>query len=288
MGFLMKKIAILCDSSVSLTKEEAKALEVHIAPLIITNNNKTYVDGVDITNIELNNMLRNNEDVTTSQPNLGLMIEMLEDLVKENYDHIFVLSVGTALSGAFGGFSHAVNEVNADNISLFNTFSITGPVQQCVRAIRKMNQEDKSIEDMKQTIQTIIDNQVSYLYPETLTQVIKSGRVSRASATVASLLKVRVLLCLENKAEAIEKLAIARSNKKIFEAIIKDFVKHNVTPATHDVYLLESEGMDTLLDFKDYLTNALGEFKDYFVNLPAAVATHGGLGCIAVQWCPKV
>lgn len=284
----MKKIAILCDSSVSLTTKEVNELDVHIAPLIITNNNVTYIDGVDITNVELNNMLRNNEDVTTSQPNIGGIIEILQDLKSQNYDHIFILSIGTALSGAYSSFVHAVNEVGHDNITLFNTYSITGPVQQGVRAIRKMNEAGKSIEEITDVLNNIFDHQVSYLYPKTLTQVIKSGRVSRASATVASLLKVRVLLALETKAEAIEKLAIARSNKKIFEAIVTDFQKHLVTPETHDIYLLESEGMDTLLEFKDFLFNSLGEFKHFFVNLPAAVATHGGLGCIAIQWCPKI
>lgn len=284
----MKKIAILCDSSVSLTTEQVNELDVHIAPLIITNNNVSYIDGVDITNVELNNMLRNNEDVTTSQPSIGATIEILQDLKTQNFDHIFILSIGTALSGAYSSFVHAVNEVGQENITLINTYSITGPVQQGVRAIRKMNEDGKSIEEITAALNNIFDNQISYLYPKTLTQVIKSGRVSRASATVASLLKVRVLLALENKAEAIEKLAIARSNKKIFEAIVSDFKKHLVAPETHDIYLLESEGMDTLLEFKEFLFDSLGEFKHFFVNLPAAVATHGGLGCIAVQWCPKI
>lgn len=283
----MKKIAIVCDSSVSLTNEQVKEFDVHIAPLIITNNNVSYVDGVDITNIELNNMLRNHEKVTTSQPSIGGIIEILETLRNENYDHIFILSIGTSLSGAMSGFTHAVNEVAMDNITLYNTNSITGPVQQGVRAIRSLNEQGKTIDEIKTTLESIFSDQISYLYPENLHQVIQSGRVSRASATVASLLRVRVLLCLDNDAEAIEKLAIARSNKKIFEAIINDFKRNFVTPQTHDVYLLESEGMATLLEFKDYLFEAMGEFKHYFVNLPAAVATHGGLGCIAVQFCRK-
>lgn len=284
----MKKIAIIADSSISFSKEDELKYDVIIAPLTITHNNVSYVDGVDIDNVALNNLLRHNEHVTTSQPNIGTIIEILESCKKESYDHIFILSIGTSLSGAFGGFQHALNEVALDNISLINTYSIAGPVQQMVKCIRKANQEGDSIEAIQVKLDNIIDHQVSYLFPESLKQVIQSGRVSRASATVASLLKVNVLLCLKNKDTAIEKLAIARTRRKIYQAIVDDFIKNNVTPLTHDLYLLESEGMERLLEFKDYVTEKLGEFTSSFVNLPAAVATHGGLGCIAIQFCPKL
>lgn len=284
----MKKIAIIADSSISFSKEDVKTYDVIIAPLMITHNNKTYIDGVDIDNITLNNLLRNNEHVTTSQPNLGTIIEILEDCKAQDYDHIFILSIGTALSGALGAFTHSLNDVPLDNVTLVNTYSIAGPVQQMVRAIRHYNAEGASIEDITAKVNNIVDHQVSYLFPETLKQVIQSGRVSRASATVASLLRVNVLLCLKNKDEAIEKLAVARTKRKIYQAIVDDFIANNVSVATHDIYLLESEGMERLLEFKEYLTEKMGEFKSHFINLPAAVATHGGLGCIAIQWCPKI
>lgn len=284
----MKNIAIIADSSISFSKEDEVLYDLIIAPLTITHNNTSYVDGVDIDNIALNNLLRNNEHVTTSQPNLGTIISILEDCKTKNYDHIFILSIGTSLSGAYGAFQHALNEVPLDNVSLINTYSIAGPVQQMVKVIRKYNELGLSIEEIEAKVNNVVDHQVSYLFPETLKQVIQSGRVSRASATVASLLRVNVLLCLKNKDAAIEKLAVARTRKKVYQAIVDDFIANNVTPLTHDIYLLESEGMERLLEFKEYMSEKLGEFKESFINLPAAVATHGGLGCIAIQWCPKL
>lgn len=284
----MKNIAIIADSSISFSKEDEVLYDLIIAPLTITHNNTSYVDGVDIDNIALNNLLRNNELVTTSQPNLGTIISILEHCKTKNYDHIFILSIGTSLSGAYGAFQHALNEVPLDNVSLINTYSIAGPVQQMVKVIRKYNELGLSIEEIEAKVNNVVDHQVSYLFPETLKQVIQSGRVSRASATVASLLRVNVLLCLKNKDAAIEKLAVARTRKKVYQAIVDDFIANNVTPLTHDIYLLESEGMERLLEFKEYMSEKLGEFKESFINLPAAVATHGGLGCIAIQWCPKL
>lgn len=288
MTYTMKKIAIVCDSSVSFTPEELEMFDVIIAPLTITHNGKSYLDQITITKEEVNDLLRTHTKITTSQPNIGTMIEIFESLKSQDLDHIFVLSIGTALSGSYPAFIHAANDVGLENITIINTYSITGPVQQGVRAIRMMNENGKSIEEITETLTKIFDDQVSYVYPHTLDQVVASGRMSRAASTIASVFKVKPLLYLENKGDAIEKRGIARTDKKIFQMMVDDFVEHHILPHTHDIYLLESEGMKTLNDFKDYLFEKLGEYNHFIINLPAAVATHAGLGTISIQWCPKI
>lgn len=284
----MQNIAIICDSSVSFTPEQVKEFDVYIAPLTITHNNIAYIDQVTITQNEVNDLLRNKQIVTTSQPNLGTMIDILTEVKAKQYDHVFILSIGTALSGSYPAFLHAVNDVEIDNVTVINTYSITGPVQQGVRAIRDMNQKGKSIKEIEDYLDYLFSNQVNYVYPHTLDQVVMSGRMSRRAQKVASLLRVKPILVLENKGESIEKLGLGRTDKKVFQLLVDDFIKYNVTPQTHDLYLLESEGMDTLIAFRDFLFDKLGEFHYYVINLPAAVATHAGLGTIAIQWCPKL
>lgn len=93
------------------------------------------------------------------------------------------------------GFTHGLENVKLDNCTLINSSPISGPMKQRVRVIRSMNEADKSIEEITTTIMNMSDDQVPYLFPEAFDAVIQSGRVSRASATVASLLKVRVLAC---------------------------------------------------------------------------------------------
>ena len=284
----MKKIAIVCDSSVSFTKDEVTKYDVYIAPLTITHNNQSYIDQETITKEEVNDLLRQKQIITTSQPNIGRMMDIFEEIKSKDYDYTIVLSIGTALSGSYGAFNHAAQEVELENYTVINTYSITGPVQQGVRAIRKMNEDGASIEEILDYLYYIYDNQVSYVYPHTLDQVVLSGRMSKAASKIASLLKVKPILHLENKAESIEALGIARTDRRIFKLLVEDFVKHNVSPLTHDLYLLESEGMETLESFRDYLFDKMGEFEYYIINLPAAVATHAGLGTIAIQWCPKL
>lgn len=284
----MKKIAIICDSSVSFTQAEIEAFEVYIAPLTIIHNNTVFIDQVTITENEVNDLLRNHEIVKTSQPNLGTIYELFESVVKKDYDHIFALSIGTALSGTYGSMEMVKQDLNISNMTVINTHSITGPVQQAVHAIRKMNQDGYTIEQIEVYLDHFFSHQVSYIYPQTLDQVIASGRVSKTAAKVASLLKIKPILYLENKGESIEKLGVARSERRIFMLLVNDLVRHNVMPETHDIYLLHSEGLDTLKRFQAFLIEAIGPFTIKVVHLPAAVATHAGIGTLALQWCYKI
>ncbi|WP_323615740.1 DegV family protein [Erysipelothrix rhusiopathiae] len=284
----MKKIAIICDSSVSFTQAEIETFGVYIAPLTIIHNNTVYIDQVTITENQVNDLLRNHEVVKTSQPNLGTIYELFEKVMREGYDHIFALSIGTALSGTYSSMEMVRQDLKIENMSVINTHSITGPVQQAVAAIRKMNEEDYSVEQIEVYLDHFFSNQISYIYPQSLDQVIASGRVSKTAAKVASLLKIKPVLYLENKGESIEKLGVARSERRIFSLLVNDLVHHDVKPDTHDIYLLHSEGLDTLKRFQDFLTESLGPFTIKIVNLPAAVATHAGIGTLALQWCYKI
>lgn len=284
---LMKKIAIVSDSGISFTEEEVKHFDVYIAPLTVTHNNKTYEDQITITNEDMHELLRNKEAMSTSQPNLGKMMELLEEIKTKDYDYTIVLAMGTALSGTYPTFVHAAKETGIENCTVFNTQSISGPPQQAVRAIRYMNEHGKSINEILEYLYYLFDHQVSYLYPKTLERVVLSGRMSKTASKIVSLLKVKPVLHLEVGDESIETLGIARTDKKNFQSVVNSFIKHNVLPETHDVYLMESEGMDRLESFKTYLTDKIGDFKYYIITLPAAVAIHGGLGTIAIQFAPK-
>ena len=283
----MKKIAIISDSGISFTKEEIEKFDVYIAPLTVTHDNTTYEDQITISNNDMHELLRNKEQMSTSQPNLGKMIDLLEEIKLKDYDYTIVLAMGTALSGTYPTFVHAAKETNIQNCTVFDTHSISGPPQQAVRAIRYMNEHGKSINEILEYLYYLFDHQASYLYPETLERVVLSGRMSKTASKIASLLKVKPILKLEVGDESIETLGLGRTDKKNFQSVVNSFIKHNVIPSTHDVYLMESEGMERLESFKSYLTDKLGDFKYYIITLPAAVAIHGGLGTIAIQFAPK-
>lgn len=283
----MKKIAIVCDTSASMTPEQIKQTGVTEVALTIIHNGKEYLDQETITNQEVNDLLRENKVVTTSQPNLGLLIDVFTKLKKDGYDHIFALPLTRHLSGTYNSFEQAINEVGLDNITLIDTQTLIGPIQKAVDVINEANKAGDSIKRMTEKLYHLFDNTESYLLPLNLKQLKASGRISSAAATMASLLKIKVVLKIKNKALNIDKFDTARTEAKSVDIVIDDLVKHNVKPETHDIYMLHSEGKAFLDRFVDRLTERLGTFKVNISELPSSLATHAGLGTIAIQYTLK-
>lgn len=283
-----KKIAIVTDSSVSFSKKEINKYDVHVLPSIITHNNKTYLDQITITTEEVNEIINNNEIVTTSQPNIGMMIETFESIKSQNYDYTIILTVSKYISGGSSSFNQAAQMVMLENYSVVDTLSAVGPAQQGVRAIRKMTEEGASIEEILNYLDFLFANQITYIFPNSLKHIVKSGRVSKTAAGIASILKIKTVLYLKRYGKSVEKLGIARTDKRIFDMIIKSFKENNINPTSYDLYLSENMAKDQVKKFKKYLFKKLGEFNYHIVELPAVLSTHTGTKTLGIQWCLKL
>lgn len=284
----MKNIAIVCDSSISFTNEEIEKYDVFVVPNIIMHNEKEYLDLVTINNQELYSLLKQNETVTTSQPNLGDVIETFEKIKEGNYDHVIVLTISSALSGGFNAFNQGAKQSGIKNCTVIDTKTVGGPVQQAIKAIRKLNEEGKSLEEIFDFLDYLFAHQSSYIIPETLHQIVASGRLSKTAGKLATLLKVKVALLIDSKGETIDRLAVARTDKKLFDSIVNHIVQNGVKPEGYDLYFLESDAMKQVEAFKDYVLDKIGKFKYEIKELPAGLSVHAGVGTIVLQWCPKI
>lgn len=282
----MKKIAIVVDSSASFTPEEVKETGVYVAPLTIIYNGKEYVDQVTITNDEVAQLLNDNAVITTSQPNLGTLINLFEDIKSKNYDHVIALPISRHLSGTYAAFKQAADEVGLDNITIVDNLTLIAVIQHATHKIIELNNEGKDIDEILAALQNIWDNTESYLIPKSLKQLKASGRISPAAGTLASLLRIKPVLKLWNKGETIDKFDTARTDAKTYDIVIKDLIKNNVTPKTHKLYFLEAKGAAELEAFKTAIENELGVFHSHTSVLPSSLVTHAGLGTIAVQVAP--
>lgn len=284
----MKNIAIICDSSISLTDEEAKNLNVYIAPLTVIHNNNEYLDQIELTQPKIKEILERNEPVSTSQPNLGHTIELFEKIKAEGYDQVYALTVTKNLSGTHQVMVQAKEMTGFDNLVIFDTMNLVGPIQRAVVKIHEMNKAGKSNEEIIEAINDhFATGTESYLIPRDLKQLKAGGRISPAAATMASLLRIKPVLKLSLHGEAIDKFETARTNAKTYDHVINDLIKHNVTPDKYNIDLLEYYADDMVEEFKAKLEEKIGVFDIKESMLPSSLAAHAGLGTIAIQYSKK-
>lgn len=281
----MKKLAIVVDSSVGLTLEQQAALEdVFVAPLSIIYNNKEYIDQIELTVPEVQDILSRNELIKTSQPSVGVVLALFEKIQSLGYNDIIVLSLSSKLSGTFNSFSAAAGSLENNNVRIVDTLTLAGPIQEGIKVIKTLHSQGLSIDDIEVKMNEFYNHTESYVLPENLDQLKASGRISSAAAAVASLLKMKVLLKLENHGDTIEKFATSRTDKKLFSTLIDDLNASAFNPNQDKLFLLHSLNEEKILLFKETLHDLYPNAEIEISFLPAAISGHAGNGTIVLQW----
>ena len=279
----MSKICIVADSSTNIDLQQAKQLGIEIAPLSIIVNDKEYQDQVDMSPAELIALLKEKAVPTTSQPNLGLLDGMMKNLKSQNFDHIIVFTLSSFLSGTHQAFRLAATDNDIENIDIVDSLTIAGPLKDVVLKAAEMAQAGATKEEILAMAKTVFSMTTSFLFPNTLDQLKRGGRVSPAVAALSSLLKIKPLLMLKNGGTTIEKFNTARTETKIFDLMLDEFESQEVKAGTHKVHVLHCEGLDVAESFISNLKTRFGDIAVEVSELPAVLAAHAGIKSIAVQ-----
>ncbi len=279
----MSKICIVTDSSISLDLQQAKKLGIEIAPLSIIVNDKEYQDQVEMTPERLIELLKEKAVPTTTQPNLGLLDGMMKEIKSQNFDHIIVFTLSSFLSGTHQAFRLAITDNDIENVDIVDSLSIAGPMKDVVLKAAEMAKAGASKEEILAMSKTVFDMTTSFLFPNTLDQLKRGGRVSPAVAALSSLLKIKPLLMLKNGGTTIEKFNTARTETKIFGLMLDEFAKQEIKAGVNKIHVLHCEGLDIAESFVTNLKQRFGDIAVEISELPAVLAAHAGLKSIAVQ-----
>ena len=93
----VKKIAITTDSSSGLFGSDVAGLGVKILPMPFCVNGDIQFENVTLMHDDFYELLKNNADVSTSQPSVGDLMDFWADVLKE-YDEIVHIPLSSGLS----------------------------------------------------------------------------------------------------------------------------------------------------------------------------------------------
>ena len=284
----MPNILLVTDTTSTLSPAEAKKYNIECLPLSVIIDGKEYRDHIDMSAEELAAALKAGAIPTTSQPNIGAVEEAMKTWKKANYDAIIIVTISSFLSGTYQGFKLCAQSCEMDNVHVIDSGTVGAPMLDILLCAKKWIEAGVDLETILNHIEAKKKDTFSFLYPETLEQLKKGGRISSVAAGMASLLKIKPLLSLEPGAECIEKFAMARTESKVFDLMVEEFKKRGVSASTHSFYIMEAEGMEIAVRFANKLKENFDDIDVQYVQLPAVLVSHAGLGCIAVQSCLRI
>ena len=79
----MGKVAILTDSNSGITQAQSKELGVKVIPMPFFIDGEQYFEDINLTQEEFYEKLKQDADISTSQPSIGEMQDAFDELLKE-------------------------------------------------------------------------------------------------------------------------------------------------------------------------------------------------------------
>ncbi len=279
----MSNILVVTDTTSSLSFEQAEAIGVELVPLSIEIDQVVYKDFIDLTHQELQNKLREGAIPKTSQPNIGYVEELMENWKKANYDAIIIITISAGLSGTFQGFNLIANQLEMDNVYVINSHTLGGPLVEGAILAKNLANKGVAVEEIVDIVTREVQDSKTYIYPKTLDQLKKGGRISPIVANMSALLKIKPLLAVAEDGSTIEKFGVARTENKIYDIITKDIKTRNVNADDYVIYIAHAVDNDELAKVHALITDVFPDFTIKVVDLPAVLLSHAGLGCVGIQ-----
>lgn len=281
------KVAFVCDSGSGRTVAELNELGIFSCPLQISDGDTNYLELEDKTIAEIYDKVDNQEPLKTSLPPLGLINEMIEKIKNEGYDTVFCVPICSGLSGTGNAFRLACEEAGLDFI--FVDTHVTAEVEfYCITQAKKMYEAGKSIDEILQELNKVIDSASTLLLPMDLQHLVRGGRLTPMAAALAGFLKIRPILRIDQTTKGrIDVFDKVRTLPRAMERVI-EFMKDEGVGENYNIYVAYVKEKINCEKMLEKIRNTFPSASSYLIPLISTVGCHTGIGCIAIQYYKRL
>ncbi len=276
------KIAYLLDSSISKADNDniLEQEDCFFIPIHIVIDGQDYLDDEKLNRKEIIEQIKNAESVSTSQPSVGEVETLLDQIIAAGYDVLVTSLIGSGLSGTqnvvyVGALSKKIAVVNLDSRGV-------GPMQ--VKAVKMFKEEigkGGSLLDVQAKVQHMLDVSNCYAIVDDLSYLKRGGRITASSALVGSLLKVKPIVKTNKKLFGkVENVAKVRTRKKAYAEMVK-LAFMDIDLDEYNIIIGSFDADEYALELKDYIESNFSTVVD-IMDLCFAIGVHTGPNTIAL------
>ena len=284
----MPGIAIMTDSNCGIMPAEGEKLGIHVLPMPVIIDGRTYYEGIDITLEQFHEKQISGADITTSQPSPGDVTAMWDDLLR-THDEVVFIPMSSGLSNTCQTASMlAGDEKYSGRVFVVDNHRISVTQAQSVFDAQILAGEGKNGHMIREILEKEALDASIYIAVDTLEYLKKGGRITAAAAAIGTVLKLKPVLTIQG--DKLDSFAKTRGMKSAFNTML-DAVKRDIASRfSHlkEQQLLKVGIANTLMD-PDKFENFRKEMKENFpdmelVYLPLtmSIGTHTGPGALGI------
>lgn len=287
----MKKIAIITDSNSGITQEAAKELGVFVLPMPFYIDGELFLEGITLSQEEFYEKLKNDADISTSQPSPANVLDLWDEVLKE-YDEIVHIPMSSGLSASCETAAALARDYEG-KVFVVNNQRISVTQRQSVLDAKLLAERGKSGAQIKQILEEMKLEASIYITLETLKYLKKGGRITPAAAALGTILNLKPVLQIQG--EKLDAYAKARGKLKakkiMLEAIHKDLENRFAEYLKNGEMVLAAAyagNPEEAAEWKKEIEQEFPDMECHMDPLSLSVACHIGYGAIAVTCHRKV
>ena len=284
-------IRIIADSTCDLSDEIISKYNIGIAPLTINIAGKEYRDRVDIQPNEFYSMMENFEkEPTTSMPDPFEYINLFKESKNMGATQILCICMSSGTSGSYQSAVIAKNQYSEDydelDIYVVDSKSMSHGSGYLIMKSAMLLENGASFNELIAFNEAYKTNIKHFLAVDDLNHLLKSGRLSNASAMLGKLLKLKPIMSMKKGKGAI--VGKERGKKRVLNHYVREYIKR-VDDSIND-FIIIGYTSDILIanNLKKLFLEKTSFTGDiYIMQMGVSVGTHVGLGAVSMYFIEK-
>ncbi len=222
---------IVSDRGMDLSAEQMQGLDIHLVPLTLTLDGKSYRSGVDIQPDEFYKLLGATESFpTTSQPSAGEFAEVYRRIAATDPE-ILSIHISSGLSGTLNAAKAGAAMVPEARVTFVDTKTLSGAEGWQVEAAARAVKAGWSKEKILATLERIGAATDTLYTLATLKYLIHGGRISHLKGLIGSVLNLKPLIGVDKIEGKYASIGQARTLEKAIQKI-PEFIATKIPAGT--------------------------------------------------------
>lgn len=287
----MANVKIVTDSNSGITQKDAEKLGISVLPMPFLIDGKEYFEDINLTQEEFYVHLQGDANVSTSQPAIGNVTELWDELLKDGSEIVHI-----PMSSGLSESCHTAESLAKDyggKVQVVDNQRISITQRQSVYDALTLAGQGKSAAEIKDILlKTKFDSSI-YISLDTLKYLKKGGRLTPAAALIGTILRIKPVLQIQGeKLDAFKKVnTLKRAKEEMTAAIKNDFdtrFKALVNHGEMQISIAYTADDTEAKIFAEELKKAFPNVPFSFIDpLSLSVSCHIGPGALAVG-CARI
>lgn len=284
---MKNKIAIVTDTNSGITQEEAKELGIYLIAMPFFINDNTYYEGITLSQEEFFKKLEADENISTSQPSPGTVIELWDNLLKD-YDYILHIPMSSGLSSSMET-ARMLSSDYEGKVLVVDNKRISVTFRQSILDALYLIEKGLSAKEIQEILEKEALESIIYVTVDTLKYLEKGGRITPAVAALGSMFNIKPVLLIDGgKLDTYKKVRGLKSAQKAMIEAIKNDIENRFKGTDYLIQTAYSGDPEQGKKWNETVKQAFPEHDVYNDVLPMSICCHVGPGALGITCVKKV